>query len=325
MEIYLNKGSVAALRQSFSVAKKTAKMSGESPVFHFFDFLCANVFHGCSDNHYQNEGFYKLRSFDRKNTVTKGRKRRICSLFNDGNYTDTFSNKVHFNEVFNKFIRRDWVGTKQSAKEQLSTFIKEHEMIIVKPLNLNKGKGIHLLDKTRPLEIIVDELMEKDWLLEDFIVQHPNMQFENKSVNTIRIISVLDRAGNTQIIKAGLRCGVGGAIVDNFSAGGVFYPLNLKNGFIEGYGEADGHLLYDGKHPGTNITMLGHQIPYWDKVLETINEAAKIVPQVRYVGWDVAILPDGVELIEGNNGPGCTLLECIGAKRGFYKEILSYK
>jgi len=321
MELYFDRSIVHVC----SVANEVAKKTNKNKAFHFFDFIGASFLHGCSDNHYQNEGFYKLRSFDRQNTVTKGRKRRICSLFNDDNYTNAFSNKVRFNEVFNQFVKRDWIGTKQTSKEQIIDFIRKHESVIVKPLNLNKGKGIHLLDKAQPLENIVDELMEKDWLLEDFIVQHPNMQFENKSVNTIRIISVLDRIGDVHILKAGLRCGVGDAIVDNFSAGGVFYPLNMKNGFIDGYGEADGHFLYDGKHPGTDITMLGHQIPYWEKVLETINEAAKVVPQVRYVGWDVAILPDGVELIEGNNGPGCTLLECIGEKRGFYKEILSYK
>ena len=29
-------------------------------------------------------------------------------------------------------------------------------------------------------------------------------------------------------------------------------------------------------------------------------EAAKVVPQIRYVGWDVAITKDGPEFIEGN-------------------------
>lgn len=319
MELFLNKSIV----QAKFVARNTSKKTGKTKLFHYIDFVGASLFHGCSDNHYLNEDFYKLRSFDRKNTVTKGRKNKICALFNDKKSSRFFSNKVLFNETFAEFINRDWLYTKDSTKEQLQSFVDAHEKIIVKPLNLNKGRGIHLLDKTSNKD--VEAIFNEDVLLEECIVQHPDMHFKNKSVNSIRVITVLDSFGKVHVLKAGLRCGVGEAIVDNFSAGGAFYPLNLKNGFVEGYGEVAGKYVYSGIHPGTDIIILGKTVPHWDKVLQMVSEAALKIPQVRYVGWDVAVLPNGVELIEGNNGPGCTLLECIGEKRGFYKEILSYK
>ena len=71
--------------------------------------------------------------------------------------------------------------------------------------------------------------------------------------------------------------------------------------------------------------MLGYKIPNWEKVIETVTEAAKVVPQCRYIGWDVAILNDDVELIEGNHNPDHDLLEFVGSERMFYKKIMQYK
>lgn len=38
-------------------------------------------------------------------------------------------------------------------------------------------------------------------------------------------------------------------------------------------------------------------------------EVAYYEPDARYVGWDLAITPNGVELLEGNIPPGKTLLK----------------
>ena len=324
MEFFVNKSSVRNLQSAPAVARETAKISGRPVLFHLFDFMGAILFHGCSDNQYLNEVFFRLRSFDRRNTITKCRKDKICTLFNDKNYAPYFNDKVLFNKTFKDFVKRNWIYTRETSREQLDAFINKHSRIIVKPIDQNKGKGIRLLDKNNFTESIVSHLLSEDVLLEECITQHPDMIFGNKSVNSIRVITVLDGYGNVHILKAGLRCGVGEAIVDNFSAGGVLYPLNLEGGFVDGYGEVGGHYEYGGIHPGTDCIMMGRTIPHWSKVINIVKKAALLIPQIRYVGWDVAILKDDVELIEGNNGPGCTLLECVGGKRGFYKEILSY-
>ena len=35
-----------------------------------------------------------------------------------------------------------------------------------------------------------------------------------------------------------------------------------------------------------------------------VKKASKIIPEVKYIGWDVAITPDGPVIIEGNCYPG---------------------
>jgi len=39
-------------------------------------------------------------------------------------------------------------------------------------------------------------------------------------------------------------------------------------------------------------------------LLETVKKAALLVPDLKYLGWDFAILENGVEFIEANHDPG---------------------
>lgn len=57
-------------------------------------------------------------------------------------------------------------------------------------------------------------------------------------------------------------------------------------------------------HPISNVKLIGYEIPHYDKVVELINECAKTVKEVKYIGWGVAIMEDDVCVIEGNCYPG---------------------
>ena len=50
-------------------------------------------------------------------------------------------------------------------------------------------------------------------------------------------------------------------------------------------------------------------IPYWKESLETCLKAAKMVDGLGYVGWDIAVTPNGPVLIEGNHFPGHDILQ----------------
>ena len=62
-------------------------------------------------------------------------------------------------------------------------------------------------------------------------------------------------------------------------------------------------IVYE-RHPRSGCLLKGYQIPYWDKVMDICREAAHKVPQMGYIGWDVAITKDGPLFIEANNMPG---------------------
>ena len=152
------------------------------------------------------------------------------------------------------------------------------------------------------LEEVYLQLKDEDVLVEELIVQHPEMCFGNMSVNTIRTHTILDRDGKAHVIKAILRVGVGSTFVDNYAKGGAIYEVDVMEGIVCSYGRNHaGEVIV--KHPQTDIVMLGRKIPLWEEVVAISKNAAEHLPEVRFIGWDVAIGKDRVQLIEGNHNP----------------------
>ena len=251
-------------------AHRAAEITGRPYLLQLADVYKCVMLYGCGPSQYYDGKFYKLRSFERSKTYTKKRSHRMKSAFNQKEYLKICECKTNFNKYFADYVKRKWIYCKEATLEDLVLFIDRTEKIIVKPTNLYKGMGVHELEKSQSSVEIAKDLLGQDTLLEEMIVQHPDMVFGNKSVNTLRITTIMDRNQNVHLLKSALRCGVGSSIVDNYSAGGVTYPVNLDYGIVEGsgVGSKSGSDLYF--HPGTDICMLGKTIPFWDEVKSMI-------------------------------------------------------
>lgn len=57
-------------------------------------------------------------------------------------------------------------------------------------------------------------------------------------------------------------------------------------------------------HPDSKVHVTGMSIPRWEEAVRTVCEAAKLVPELKYISWDVVIGEDGIWLIEGNGSGG---------------------
>ena len=166
-------------------------------------------------------------------------------------------------------------------------------------------------------------MAKSDFIIEEPVVQHQDMVFGNKSVNTIRAYTTYDKKLNKAFcIATTLRAGVGNSIIDNSHAGGLSYEIDIDTGVIDsrGWGHQNAGGIY---HPNTEICMLGRKIPYWKEVIELCQNAASLIPEVAYIGWDVAITEKGPILIEGNHDPDIDVMEFVG-KFGYYNIIMSH-
>ncbi len=119
------------------------------------------------------------------------------------------------------------------------------------------------------------------------------------TVNSVRIYTILDKNNTPHVISAAVRVGGAGAEVDNFHAGGVGYPIDTETGIVcsAGYDILRNKYIC---HPATNVKVVGFEIPRWKELLEFVFSASKQILNEKLIAWDVAVLPDGFELIEGN-------------------------
>ena len=213
---------------------------------------------------------------------------------------DSFGKKERFNALFSDRVRRDWVFAQEADREELRAFLDRNDTFLAKETESTQGKNITLwrAGEFDP-EAFLDEYTGSHYVLEAFIRQHPAMSSLNPtSVNTVRLITAGYR-GRITIIGGCLRTGGVSAFVDNFHSGGIAFPLDLSSGIVSGPGRDFAGKRYI-RHPATDAVVPGFTVPHWDVVTAAVTEAAARIPNVGYIGWDVAVTEDGVEFVEGN-------------------------
>lgn len=316
---------LSGLKKYICELNTLSRNSGISRITLYSDCLWSYIRYGCVLNHYIKGKFYMRRFFERKHILTY-RKWLTILDYNDNNYTHLLKNKVDFNNYFHDFIKREWLSSKDLSYDIFLSFLKRHRSVFIKPIAGKEGEECQMVnyETDKDYYSLYQTLIISEYLIEEVVVQHSSMVFGNKSVNTIRVYTVYDNNASKAIcFKTTLRVGIGDSIVDNSHSGGISYEVDLETGIIDSRGWCSSNsngILF---HPGTNICMMGRSIPYWNEVLLLCETAASKIPQVRFIGWDVAISPSGPLLIEGNNTPDLDIMEFVG-NFGYYSKIKSH-
>ena len=59
----------------------------------------------------------------------------------------------------------------------------------------------------------------------------------------------------------------------------------------------------------------GYRLPYWNEVRELVKNVHAKLPDIKSIGWDVAITENGPILVEGNPSCQLNLIEYIGLNK----------
>jgi len=291
--------------------EKIHKKTGRSRIWLFCDMVHCGLRYSAGYKDYLLCEFYNLTPEQRATYVTRGVNNQIVKLLNDPSYYHCVDDKTEFNRLYSDFIHRGWLDMVNAGFEKFRSFMENRDRIISKPAAATCGQGIELLSKSdfTDLQQMYDHLRSSgSGLIEDVIIQHPAVSaIYPHSVNTYRIVTVR-RNGVANVVYAFIRIGNGGRFVDNINAGGMAAPIDLETGIIQ-YAAFDKDSNYYDTHPATGCAIAGYPLPYWQESLAMCLEATKIVPQLGYVGWDIAVSEDGPQLIEGNHYPGHDILQ----------------
>lgn len=293
----------ASFEKLNSVLETVHQRTGRNKLSILLDILHCTKKYGSGYFDYQIFAFYDLTEEQRATYVTRTVSRDLNMFLNDPNYTHLFDNKVEFNRLFSKYVKRGCISLETASKEDVRAFAEGKESLFAKPLDGECGHGCELL---RPADFadfdaLYDYLKNGGFhMVEDVIRQHPDVaKLHPSSVNCTRIITLLDDEGEPHCLYVVQKIGLNGSIIDNNC---MFAPLDWETGeylFSPHSGDTTKGIIYE-KHPNSHITLKGYKIPFVKEAIAMCLEAAKVVPQVRYVGWDVAITPDGPEFVEGN-------------------------
>ena len=166
-------------------------------------------------------------------------------------------------------------------------------------------------------------------ILEPLIRQHPAYQeIYPDSLNTLRIHTVRSSNEVRFFLPVILSTGADGAVTDVSGSTTRYHVFLSEDGsIIRAFREYPGKIcqVTDRHHNTGYLFRQGQKLPGIPACLECCRKAAFYVPEMRYIGWDVAVTQEGPVIVEANNISGLFYFyqrakECI-AEAGARSEI----
>jgi hypothetical protein len=206
--------------------------------------------------------------------------------------------------------------------ERLLTTITADEFVI-KPCKGAFGSGVKIFtrcsggfrdadgDTLKPGDIY--NLMRVDNSFDAFVVQerlqnHPQLNRLNPSdfLQTVRVTTFIDRKGCCRILFAFMKLIGGSNVTDNFGDGrdgNMLAAVHTEDGTLEPAVVTDSGgkgAKYFYRHPQTGVEFGTFYIPRWAEVIALAQKAAVSFLPVRAIGWDIAVTPTDIKIVEGN-------------------------
>jgi hypothetical protein len=217
----------------------------------------------------------------------------------------------------------------------------------VKPVDGKGGKGIERWVRISadrlcgpdgqpvPQAEVVRRLAERSLatpcIIQPRVTNHAALSdLNNGALATVRALTCLDEAGEPELVGAVLRMAIGGNhVVDNLHAGGIAAGIDLQTGLV---GPAtnlgsDVRLGWLDRHPMSGAMISGRRLPYGKRIKPFAEAAHRAFADRVLIGWDIAITPGGLMLVEANGAPDFDIMQ-RPVRRGMMRdrlgELLAY-
>lgn len=304
---FVSRARSGSVKRMVKLARQAHAAGGKPTALVLLDMAHCILRYGIGYQEYISYGFVGKPASLRRTFMTMSHNVALTRAVCDHSLYPVFEDKVRFLTAFGDYVGRDWLDVRVSTPAQLADFFACHDVVFLKPVDSFGGQGIERVEgKEAPADpqALRDSLMARGlYLVEEGIVQHPQMDLLcPSSINTIRVVTlVVD--GVAKHLYSLVRMGLGDSPVDNISSGGMYTWVD-GDGTLRYPCFHDKTASYVEVHPKTGMRVVGFVIPLYREVVDLCLRAALVEPRVGYVGWDVAVTPDGPVLVEGNLIPG---------------------
>ncbi len=259
---------------------------------------------------------------------------KVKPLFNNKEVIDVLENKLYFNFFYSQFnISLPEIimynHRKMFVRDKICTEvnnIREFRLLLEELFKENPGRKSIFIKKTywsyggdriyklypaqleNDPEAVVElysDVTKAGFLFQETVIQHPGLDKLNPScLNTIRLDTFINSDGNIEILSGYIRMSTINFHLDNISSGGCQVGIDLVTGKLKKNGyftiRSNGVRVLT-EHPVTRTVFRDFPVPLFTQAKDLVKKAARYMPEIRLVGWDVAISESGPVLIEGNS------------------------
>lgn len=201
--------------------------------------------------------------------------------------------------------------------ESIVKLLKDKKILACKRLVGAFGLGFYRLEYDGQCYKITGKTVDEQQLLEflkglqsylvtEFIVNHEVIrQIWPDATNTMRVL-IANCDGEPVVLRSFIRFGNAKSNgVDNAHAGGIEAIIDEDTGKLL-YAQAQdvyGTPTIIEKHPDSNVSF-DIQLPHWDEIIKTLTDICLDFPQLRYLGFDVAVTDESFKILEINSLSG---------------------
>ena len=228
----------------------------------------------------------------------------IDPFYNDWEAAKTLDNKCYYRMLLSDVQQPELIALRMngywyveengvlrhSEEEDVFRLLHGKESFIKAATNSEGGHGVVYLHG-REEDHKLKEAIHSVWgdaVVQSALKQHSTLSSINSSsVNTIRVLSFLDKEGNVRIISAILRIGVGGSKVDNASSGGITCGIT-DDGKLKKYAFSAKGDKFD-CHPDSGISFEGIEIPQFTEIRRIVERTHLRFSHFRLLSWDFAV------------------------------------
>ncbi len=267
------------------------------------DILFSSLAYGFTPAEYFSYHLKEKRFEDRKAFLSDRERLLLIYKVNDIVNMQYVRNKQLTYSFFKEFYKRDALAIESGNDlHAFLAFVDKHPVFVQKSGRMNCGQGVKLIGINETgcsREAYFQKLVTEDEiLLEEPIKQTVLSAFNASSVNTVRCGTCI-RNGEAIIKFCTLRTGRSGSFMDNLAAGGIGAGIDPETGIINTDGMTEFGEVFQ-EHPDTHTVFKGFQMPDWAGLRSFTAALALKLPDVRFVGWDLAYTEKGWCLVEAN-------------------------
>jgi hypothetical protein len=166
------------------------------------------------------------------------------------------------------------------------------------------------------------------FLVQPRVADHPAIRrlTGSSTLSTLRLVSVR-RNSHVEVPYALLKLAAGGGLTDHFDlgrSGNLIAAVDAVSGRLwPAVGSRDSEFTAMERfreNPRTGDLIEGSAIPYWTEAIALVIKAHATVPELKTLGWDIAITDSGPLVVEANTNYGPEIIE-VAFGRGIQAEV----
>lgn len=192
--------------------------------------------------------------------------------------------------------------------------LRQEKLLALKPSAGTHGDGFYRMEYADGKYLINGKEMTEDeivamisgfksiYVITEYLFMHHELKkIYPNAVNTIRVAVVNQSAYEPKIMQTYMRIGSSkSGFTDNVGYGGICAKIDTATGRYYCAEQLRNHKFTPcPKHPDTGVEIEGI-VPNWDYMCEGVLNICRFMPELEYLGFDIAITDDGFKIIEIN-------------------------